>query len=148
MSETQKARCLCGAVTFEAVLVDAVGACHCGTCRRWGGGPLFAINCGASVAGADETAIGTYTSSEWAERSFCKSCGSHLWYRLLPGSSFAPAGQYLVSAGLFEDQSALVFDHEVYIDGNPGWYSLAGAETRKCMTEQDIMAMVGAGGEG
>lgn len=149
MSDTRKARCLCGAVTFEATLKDAVGACHCTTCRRWGGGPLMAMDCGASVSGADETAIATYASSDWAERAFCKSCGAHLWYRLLPGGGFAPEGQYLVSAGLFEDQDGLVFDHEVYVDGNPGWYDFAGGETRKRLTEHDIQQMIGAadGGE-
>lgn len=148
MTDTRKARCLCGAVAFEAVLLDGIGACHCSTCRRWGGGPLMAVNCGASVAVEHETAIGRYASSDWAERGFCRSCGSHLWYRLLPGNSFIPEGQYLVSAGLFENQDGFVFDHEVFTDNNPGWYRFAGENTRKCLTEQDIMGMVGAGGEG
>ena len=147
MSETRKARCVCGAVTFEATPEDGVGACHCSICRRWGGGPFLAVSCGTSVTGADPGAIATYASSEWAERAFCKKCGAHLWYRLKPGD-FAPGGQYIVSAGLFEDQDGLVLDHEVYVDGNPGWYGFEGEQGRKRLTEAEILEMVGAGGEG
>lgn len=147
MNEPRKGRCLCGKVTFEATLRDGIGACHCGTCRGWGGGPFLAVDCGASVTGADPASVATYASSQWAERAFCRSCGTHLWYRLLPGD-FSTEGQYIVSAGLFEDQQGLVFDHEVYIDGNPGWYEFAGNEGRKRLTEKQILEMVGASEEG
>ncbi len=36
-------QCLCGAVTFTAHNVEMHHhACHCGMCRRWAGGPVFA----------------------------------------------------------------------------------------------------------
>lgn len=44
MHETSKASgsCLCNAVTFTANAIDhGIGACHCGICRKWGGGPLI-----------------------------------------------------------------------------------------------------------
>ena len=45
-----KGRCLCSAVKFSAKNIsNNVGACHCGMCRRWGGGPLMAVSCGTEV---------------------------------------------------------------------------------------------------
>ncbi len=41
-----------------------------------------------------------FQSSDWAERGFCDTCGSNLWYRITaegPGH-----GQYNFAAGLFD----------------------------------------------
>ena len=53
MSDTIEASgsCLCGATHFTAKNISKnLGACHCRMCRKWGGGPLMAINCGAEVS--------------------------------------------------------------------------------------------------
>ena len=100
MSETVEARgrCLCGAVEALAKGVSqSVGACHCTTCRRWGGGPLLAVDCGREVTFTGEDQIGIYNSSDWAERGFCKQCGTHLFYRI------KASGDYIMPAGLFGD---------------------------------------------
>ena len=52
-----------------------------------------------------------------------------------------PDGEYILSAGTVNDQSALKFDHEVFVDGAPGWYRFDGEESRQRMTEAEIMAM-------
>ena len=88
--------CLCGAVSFTSPEAREIGACHCGFCRRWGGGPLLAVHCGPNVQFKGVDQITTYASSEWAERAFCKNCGSHLYYKLLA------TGEYFVPAGAFE----------------------------------------------
>ena len=75
--------CLCGSVKVTAKNAsDHVGACHCKSCRRWGGGPFMEIDCGAEVQidGGDNVSI--FNSSDWAERGFCRNCGTHLFYRL------------------------------------------------------------------
>lgn len=135
--------CLCGAVTITVTPSGGIGACHCGMCRKWGGGPLMAVGCGAKIGIGGEGKVRTYRSSDWAERAFCGTCGSNLYYRLLPGQ-FSPESEYIVSAGLFDDPGGLDFDHEVFVDSNPGWYRFAGEENRRRMTEADIMAMVDA----
>jgi len=39
-----KGSCLCGAIRITAKNINNnVGACHCGMCRKWGGGPLMAV---------------------------------------------------------------------------------------------------------
>ena len=75
--------CLCGKIRIAVKGINRnVGACHCGTCRNWGGGPFMAVDCGTDVSFEGEENISVYSSSEWAERGFCKECGSHLFYRL------------------------------------------------------------------
>jgi len=129
-----KGQCLCGAVKVEAkALKSSVGACHCTTCRRWGGGPLLAVSAGAEVAFEGEASITRFSSSDWAERGFCNKCGTHLFYHLKDGS------EYIMPAGLFGDVDGYVFDHQVFIDERPGYYQFA--NQTKDMTGEELFAM-------
>ncbi|WP_309243492.1 GFA family protein [Photobacterium pectinilyticum] len=40
-----KGKCLCGAIELTADDQKEVGLCHCNMCRKWSGGPLFAVHC-------------------------------------------------------------------------------------------------------
>ncbi|SQI43307.1 Uncharacterized conserved protein [Leminorella richardii] len=136
MSETQIAhgRCLCGSVGITAGKMSRhVGACHCGMCRKWGGGPFLAVDCGTEVTFSGEEHIGVFRSSEWAERGFCKMCGTSLFYRIVDGQ------QYAVPIGLFDDAESLVFDIQVFIDRKPDYYSFVGE--MQMMTEAEVIAM-------
>lgn len=125
--------CLCGKTRLVAANnADNVGACHCTTCRRWGGGPLMAVDCGTAVTLEGEEHIGVFDSSEWADRGFCKNCGTHLFYRL------KGINQYIVPAGLFADRDSHHFDHQVFIDHKPGYYDFAN-ETEN-MTGAEVFA--------
>ena len=134
--------CLCGKVTYKATVKQGTGACHCRMCRRWSGGPLMSAHTVGEVEFNNEDSITRYASSPWAERGFCKHCGSNLFYHLLPRPQL-PGGEYIITAGSLDDQSNLEFDHEVYVDSAPGWYSFDGEDQRKRMTEADILAMFG-----
>lgn len=129
-----KGGCLCGAVRFTAASCNNhVGACHCGMCRKWGGGPWLTVDCGKEVSFEGEDAIAVYPSSDWAERGFCKHCGSHLFYRL------RESRQYMMPVGLFDEIDTPVFDHQVFIDAKPGWYDFANAT--KNMTGEEVFAL-------
>lgn len=115
-----KGRCVCGAVRVAAAGASRhVAACHCGTCRRWGGGPLMAVDCGTEVGFEGEEHIAVYESSAWAERGFCRRCGSHLFYRL------KAERRYFVPVGLFDDLEQPVFDEEVFVEEKPSFYAFA-----------------------
>lgn len=131
--------CLCGKVTYKASLKPQVGACHCAMCRQWSAGPYMAAHAIGPVAFTGEENIGVYNSSAWAERGFCKQCGSNLYYRLLPRAE-SPDGQYMLAAGTVSDQSGFEFDNEVFVDHAPGWYQFSGNDTRRRMTQADLMA--------
>lgn len=117
-SKTRMGACVCGAVTFTALNVAGkVGACHCKTCRQWGGGPFMELDCGTEVTFTGAEHISAYDSSEWADRGFCSKCGSHLFYRM------KEAQQYMMPVGLFDEDSDLVFESQVFIDAKPHYYA-------------------------
>lgn len=103
-----KGHCLCGGIEVSAGDHKEVGLCHCSTCRRWSGGPLFAVHCGKEVRFRGLTPV-AYRSSEWAERGFCPTCGTHLFYHLLP------TDEYIVPAGLFQSESFQLAS-QIFID--------------------------------
>ncbi len=127
-----KASCLCGAVTISAKNINPkVGACHCGMCRTWGGGPWLAVDCGTEVRFKGEKHISKFDSSEWAERGFCSQCGTHLFYRL------KRTRQLFMPVGLF-DLEAFDFDHQIFIDKKPSYYSFS--NQTKDLTEAEVFA--------
>ena len=126
--------CLCGAVRVSLKTTSqGVGACHCSMCRKWAGGPALSLESVSDVEfeGADN--ISAFSSSEWAERGFCRQCGTHLFYRLKQG------GEYSIPVGLLDDAGNLVFDQQIFIDEKPSFYSFAN-ET-KTMTAAEVFAL-------
>lgn len=126
-------RCLCGQVTLNLTLDNlAAGACHCSICRKWGGGPLLAVECGTEVHFSGDEHIQVYPSSDWAERGFCRHCGTHLFYRLIQG------GFYALPLGLIDGPLDWHLDHQVFIDEKPSFYSFA--ETTHNLTGAEVFA--------
>lgn len=127
-------KCLCGAVRYTAKLENRnVSACHCRMCRQWSAGPMLGIF-SSTIKIEDETHLGVYQSSEWAERVFCNKCGTPLYYHLL-GKDF-----YEISAETLDDKSGLVLDTEIFVDEKPSYYHFANA-TKK-MTGAEIIAVI------
>ncbi len=132
MTDAMTGQCLCGAVSFTASDVPHhVGVCHCGQCRRVSSGPYFAVAAG-SVAFEGDANLGRYRSSDWAERGFCKQCGSNLFYRMVKED------RYMMSVGSFDDQSGFELSHQVFIDEKPDFYEFA--QATKTSTGDDFFA--------
>jgi hypothetical protein len=134
MDMKRTCRCLCGAVVFEASLKDtSFAACHCGMCRKISGGaPFFAKDTTGLEVIAGTNVIATFKSSSWAERAHCRTCGSPLWYRLIP------ADQYIVAVGTFDDTSDFKLTNEIFVDCKAAGYPLA--DDTKKMTEAEFVA--------
>lgn len=126
---THSGSCLCGAVRVTAQTANSIDACHCTMCRKWGGGPLLAVECGEAVRFEGEEHIATFSSSDWAERGFCRICGTHLFYRLKQEQ------HYELPVGLFGDEAQWVFATQIFIDEKPAYYDFAQA-TKKLTGEQ------------
>lgn len=94
------------------------------------------VDCGSKVTFEGEDNISKYDSSEWAERGFCKKCGSHLFYRL------KESRQHMIPAGLFDNQESFVFDLQVFIDKKPPYYCFA--NKTKNMTETEVFEKYGS----
>jgi len=133
-SEKMTGSCLCGAIKFTATFAsNGIGACHCGMCRKWSGGPWLGIDCGTSVSFTGEDKLSVYNSSDWAERGFCSECGSSLFYRV------KKTGQHFMAAGLFDNTDELILDHQIFIDRKPAYFDFAN-ETEN-LTEAEVLAL-------
>lgn len=111
--------CLCGAVQITVTAVHPeVDICHCTMCQRWGRAFYAGVK-GADVSVSGDDAVAVYRSSAWAERAFCKQCGSNLWY------CFLPTGSRSFLAGLFDLPPGFGIEQQIFIDEKPDWYDLA-----------------------
>jgi hypothetical protein len=132
--------CLCGAVRFTARPHSRdLGACHCGMCRRWTAGPFLVLGCG-DLTVSDTSSLAAYRSSQWAERAFCKTCGTPLYYRLIERDL------YFVSSEAFDDKTGFVLKTEGFIDEKPPYYDFANQTNR--LTGAEVFAAFAAADEG
>ncbi len=125
--------CLCGNVklSFETNK-DHFDACHCGMCRKWSGGPSLTVEAGQSVKITGEEHVAIFKSSEWAERAFCRNCGTHLFYRL-------QESKYTnVPLGVLDQADSLKFHLQIYVDSKPANYEFA--NKTETMTEAEVIA--------
>jgi len=136
MSELKTAQgsCLCRAVSLSTKSINPhLAACHCGMCRKWGGGALLGVECNGEISFSGSENIGVYQSSDWAERGFCNKCGTHLFYRLKENN------HYYIPVGIFDDDSSFVFNLQVFIEEKPEYYSFA--NQTKNMTGEELLAL-------
>ena len=132
-AKTLTGGCLCGAVRFAATPhTHDFAVCHCSMCRRWGAGPYFAVTCVGGFKIDDASSLGIYRSSAWAERGFCKQCGTSLFYRL------TGKDHYEVSAESFDDRADFAFTTQIFMDEKPAYYDFANAT--KNMTSAEVFA--------
>lgn len=124
--------CLCGKVKVAATTAKAnLGVCHCNMCRTWTGGVSMVLDCDEKVSiEGGEDSLGIYSSSDWAERGFCKNCGTSLFYRTKDNP------HYYVQSGLFSGLEDFVFSEQVFIDEKPTYYEFVNKTHN--MTGQEI----------
>ena len=129
--------CLCQAVSVRVPHPpEKFTVCHCQTCRRWSGSVLMSTNGGAHLQFEGEEHVGRYSSSEWAERGFCRRCGTHLFYRL------KKSDYYFLMLGLFDDSILPKFEMQDFIDQKPNYYAFA--DQTKTTTRAQAFAMLHA----
>ena len=110
--------CLCGAVRWRAeALRDSVSICHCEMCRRWSG-HLWAATRGTGTH--IEGPVRWYRSSDHAERGFCTTCGSSLFYRPIGARHVG------VAAGSVDAPTGLHAGKHIYADRKGDWYEIEG----------------------
>jgi hypothetical protein len=138
MTLKAKGSCLCGSVKFSFNLKHKhFDACHCSMCRSWGGGPALTVESDGNPEFVGTENISLYSSSEWAERGFCKQCGSNLFYRMKdPKLKFCN-----FNLGTIENNEEFEFTIQIYVDTKPDNYSFA--NQTKMMTEKEVLDSFG-----
>ncbi|HKX46015.1 MAG TPA: GFA family protein [Planctomycetota bacterium] len=102
-----KGSCFCGEVQFEVTgEPEAMGYCHCDSCRHWSAGPVNAFSLwkpSALAVTRGASSIGTFNKTPGSARKWCTKCGGHLftdhptmglvdvYAALLPKLAFEPA---------------------------------------------------------
>jgi len=107
MPDKYTGTCFCGTVAVEVTgQPEAMGYCHCSSCRSWSAGPVNAFTLwkpeNVRVTKGAEF-VGHVRKTEQSDRQFCTRCGGHLMtdhpsFRLtdvyaatIPGLRFVPA---------------------------------------------------------
>lgn len=121
MADRIRGHCLCGGVRFETEFKGAheFGACHCSMCQRWNGGPGLAgefVNTGFD---SDET-LRWFRSSDWAERGFCFTCGSNLFFRLVEVPDL-----WFIQIGCLDLLGDIALVEHIFIEDKPTHYDFA-----------------------
>ena len=79
---TYQGNCFCGSVRIEAEgAPEAMGYCHCGSCRAWAAAPVNAFTLWKKEAvrvtkGAEHLAV--FSKNPTSERQYCRKCGGHV----------------------------------------------------------------------
>ena len=82
MEQSYQGACFCGAVQLQVIgRPQAMGYCHCRSCRSWSAGPVNAFTLWPPTAirvikGQEQVA--TYHKTDLSHRQFCRLCGGHL----------------------------------------------------------------------
>lgn len=111
-------RCACGAVRYrvEGPLRPVV-ACHCETCRRTSGHHVAATSARRDRV-TIEGEVRWYRSSEAAQRGFCPTCGSQLFWDG-PGSNLS------IFAGTLDAPTGLTLVGHIFCADKGDYYGIA-----------------------
>ncbi len=113
--------CACGAVRYRVRgPLRPVIACHCRTCRRQSGHFAAATQAPRKRLRIEGAANLTwYNAREYAERGFCTTCGSHLF--------FQPLGSPVISifAGSLDEPTGLRLAGHIHVAEKGDYYTIA-----------------------
>ncbi|PSJ20885.1 aldehyde-activating protein [Halomonas sp. ND22Bw] len=106
MSEYHTGGCFCGVVQVEVEgKPEAMGYCHCESCRHWSAGPVNAFTLWKPEAvriTRGEDALESFEKTPASRRRWCRHCGGHVltehpgiglvdvYTALLPDLDFTP----------------------------------------------------------
>ena len=121
-----KGSCHCGKVRYEVggKLLRFV-YCHCPDCRKFTGSAFSA----ALVAEAEGFAVtsggdnlSAFESSPGKRRSFCKTCGCHLFAR-----AEQRPGMVIIRAGTLDDDPPIKPQYHIWVKAKAPWHDICDA---------------------
>nr|WP_263289458.1 GFA family protein [Tateyamaria pelophila] len=92
--------------------------------------------------GADR--IATRASSDWAERAWCRDCGTNVYFRHTREDKWF--GTTDLPLGIFDDASGFELTHEIYVDHKPDSFAYE-SKGHKHLTRAEVLALQGYMGE-
>ncbi len=114
--------CLCGGVTYTltADLRNSV-ACHCVQCRKTSGHYVSATQVGPDqLTITRDDSLRWYQSSPQAQRGFCATCGSSLFWR-----HDADNGATSVMSGTLDGATGITTEKHIFVADKGDYYEIA-----------------------
>ena len=112
--------CYCGRVRYRASAVSRqVTECHCSECRKQAGHRHASTGAKSSDIEIDGTANVTwYRASPDAERGFCSTCGSHLFWK--------PSNEDYIAilAASIDEPTGLRMAKHIFVDDKGDYYEI------------------------
>lgn len=112
--------CLCGAVQFDVSgpLRDIV-MCHCIQCQKASGHHAAATAApNDNFTFTEDRGLTWYQSSDYAERGFCRECGSSLFWRMKGRDSLS------VFVGCLDGELDLPVLMHIFVEGKKEYYKI------------------------
>lgn len=125
MAESYRGSCLCGTIAFEVGHLDERAAhCHCQMCRKFHGAeyatfveaPLKSVQW---LSGHDS--VSEYGAPNGTVRTFCKHCGSSLFFR----SPKADPNVIEIALGVFDADVPVKPDAHIFVASAANWTCVA-----------------------
>jgi hypothetical protein len=119
MSMARQGSCLCGGVTY--VLngpLRSMIVCHCIQCRKMSGHFTAATQSLASDVEITSESLKWYRSSDTAERGFCDTCGSTMFWRRFGSSRIS------IYAGTLDGETGLRESGQIHAEMKGDYYDL------------------------
>jgi hypothetical protein len=112
--------CLCGAVAFEVHgELTPPTACHCSQCRRQTGHYMASSNAKrADFHVTKDDGLAWYRSSDFAQRGFCKDCGSTLFWTRDGGDTIS------IALGALDPPTGLKIAKHIYVGDKSDYYDV------------------------
>ncbi len=119
-----KGSCLCGGVAFEVHgELRPVIYCHCTQCRKQTGHYLAATSCAhEDLRMARQDGLNWYRASAQAERGFCGTCGSNLFWQADKQPRIS------IVAGVFDGKTGLTVEGHIYCADKGDYYEIPANE--------------------
>ena len=112
--------CYCGRVRYRASRVSSeITECHCSQCRKQSGHRYASTATRSGDVEIEGTAnITWFRASPDAERGFCSTCGSHLFWRSLNDDEMA------ILAATIDEPSGLRMSGHIFVDDKGDYYEI------------------------
>ena len=112
--------CNCGGVTYEVTgPLREVVACHCSQCRKQSGHFYAATNVAdADLAISDSGTLKWYPASDEAERGFCGTCGSALFWKRHDSDHTS------ILAGTLDNEGGIKLARHIFVEDKGDYYEI------------------------
>ena len=119
-SQSVSGGCYCGRVRYRASDVSRqVIECHCSQCRKQAGHRYASIEARSDAVEIDgATNITWYRASPHADRGFCSTCGSHLFWK--------PSGEDYIGilAASIDEPTGLQMAKHIFVEDKGDYYDI------------------------